>query len=289
MSIDEYAEYEKGNGTPVFKVGDVWWRAVRPFFYRPLLPFQEIERSNSNVFPSHSFGYQHAVLDVALANSYLNLFVFDDIQNYSFDKLKSDRKNNIRRAGKRLTVCTIDEPAYFVDNAYDVYRIFYKRTHYGWKNERLNQRQFEEWTINLFMNKKAVVHGIYNVDKLEAINISYLVEDILIDAAFFSTDIGLKLRSSDLVRHVIREAAANMKDVRYILEGPLSGQRGLDNSKQERGCKLLAVPAYLSMNSIFLRSIKLMSRPAFEKLTGYDENSIVPWIGKSPDKYHHAL
>ena len=42
MSADEFAAVELALGGKVVKSGDVWWRQVRPFFYRPLLPYREL-------------------------------------------------------------------------------------------------------------------------------------------------------------------------------------------------------------------------------------------------------
>jgi len=45
------------------------------------------------------------------------------------------------------------------------------------------------------------------------------VADVIFDAVFFSTTEALKAGSSEATWHVIRENAAEMRNVRYIYEG----------------------------------------------------------------------
>jgi hypothetical protein len=268
MSIDEYAEYERGNGTPIVKAGDVWWRAVRPLFFRPLLPFQEVDRESSNSIPLFALGNQHAVANTEQANSYLNVIVFDDVYDYALESLKHKKRNKILKALNCLTVRVIDEQSMFCEMAISIYKAFYERTHYYWKRERLSNQGFEKWAMNVFKNRKVVVHGVFYDKKMVAINISYLVEDILIDAAFFSTSDGLAYGSSEATWHVIRDGAAKTTGVRYIYEGPVLGIKGVDESKLIRGCKIVSLPAYLSMNRFILQGIKLLSNESYQKMIG---------------------
>lgn len=275
MSIDEYAMYEKGQGEKLVRVDGVWWREVRPFFYRPLFPFQRFAPGKvKSPLPSFLFGYQYPVIEGAPANSHLNLMVFDDIHNYSLGTLKHKQRNEIKRGLKHFSIKRIVEYDEFVDRGYKAYVSFFQRTNYTWKKDRVYRNAFIKWANHLFRFPKIVIHGAYRGDELSAVNLSYLVEEVIIDAAFFSTTEGLKMGSSDATWHVIRENAAATSDARYIYEGSLSGNKGLDDSKILRGCSILCKLAYCSVYAIFLFLLKTVFKKAHARLRGMDEQQV---------------
>jgi hypothetical protein len=276
MSIDEYADYEGSSGTRLVKVDGVWWRAVRPFFYRPLFPFQRLAPEKVKPpFMSRLFGYQYPVIEGrGPANSYLNIIVFDDIHDYSLDTLKKEKRYKIKKALKNLSVRRIDDYDEFIEGGYPVYQAFFHRTKYKWKNDRIYRQAYMNWAKNVFRFPQIVIHGAYLQGELSAITISYLVEDVIIDAVFFSTTEALKMGSSEASWHVIREYAAEMRDVRYIYEGPVLGQRGLDDSKIFRGCKICCQPAYFSINPLAQFILETTCKTAYAKLLGMDERQV---------------
>ncbi len=271
MTVDEYAAYEKGNGTPVVKVGDVWWRRVKPFFYRPLFLFQTLDIGKK--VPCGAIGWQHKVADPKCANSCIKVIVFDNIAHYSLECLKRKKRSFVRKALTRLTVDVIKDRSLFCREAYGVYRAFYERTGYRWRKDRLKKSEFDEWGDHLFKHDKVVIHGVYHGEILIAVNISYLVENVLIDAAFFSTNEGLRLGSSDVVWHRIREDASRSEEIQYIFEGTVSGITSLDAAKLIRGGKILFLPSYLHMNNMILKGVKLMKRKWYDKISGITESS----------------
>lgn len=270
MSLEEYAEYEKGNGTPIVKVGDIHWRRVRPFFFRPLFPFQKLHRGENVPPRRRSWVYQHAVHDIKQANSFIKLMVFNQVQDYSINALKSKRRNKIRKAMRNLEVRVVEDQDYFCEMAYKVYLDFYQRTGYSYKKERLTLEGFAKWAENIFKNRKIKVHGVFDRDdQMVAIHLSYLVNKILLNGAFFSTSKALHHGVTDLMDHVIMEEAAIQKNILLIYDGPYHGNPGLDDSKRLRGFDVFSVPAYLSANSIILKIIKSVNRNLHHKLTGY--------------------
>jgi len=275
MSIDEYADYESGNGATLVKVDDVWWRAVRPFFYRPLFPFQRLAPGTVKPpSPSRLLGYQHPVPEGEPSNSFLNAVVFEDIHGYSLDTLKKDKRYNIKKALKHLSVKRIEDYREFVEGGYSVYLAFFDRTRYKWKSDRIHRQAYVKWATNVFRFPQIVTHGVYRDGTLSAVNISYRVEDVIFDAAFFSTTEALRMGSSELTWHVIREQAAAVRDARCIYEGPLLGNKGLDESKLFRGCTIRCQPAFLSMNPLVLFLLKRAGKTAYEKLAGMNEQQI---------------
>jgi len=275
MSIDEYADYEGGNGTKLIKIDQVWWRAVRPFFLRPLFPFQRLARDKANPpFLSCLFGYQHPVIEGEPSNSYINIIVFDQIHDYSLDALKKEKRYKIKKGLQNLTVKRIEDYREFVDEGFRVYMSFFERTRYKWKNDRVRREGYVNWAKNVFRFPQIVIHGAYLNGELSAVNISYLVEDVIIDAAFFSTTEALKKGSSEVTWHAVRESAAQTHDARYIYEGPLSDKRSLDDSKIFRGCKIYCLPAHYSINPAWRFLLKTVSKTALARILGLDEQQV---------------
>ena len=91
MTIDEFAMFQQANGMNVVKIDDIWWAEVRPFFFRPLLPFTEIY-PNSERYPLKSLigGFQHVVPPGIKTNSHMNFLVFDNLQDYSLNMLSKN-------------------------------------------------------------------------------------------------------------------------------------------------------------------------------------------------------
>jgi hypothetical protein len=268
MTIDEYAIFQRANGTKVVKINGVWWVEIRPFFFRPLLPYAAIY-PNSKQYPLKSLigGFQHVVPSGVAANSHLNFFFFDELQGYSFNKLSDKRKNAIRKGLKNFSVKQIDDVAEFINDAYDIYVAFYNRTKYSYQKKRLNRIFFSSWAETLFDNPKILIIGAYHDNKLSAVNISYLVEEVIFYATFFSSTQSLQLQVTDFMIHIIREAAAS-SNAKYIFMGMPSGKRSLDKSKTMRGCKLFKMPAYYKINPIALFVARVFMKNSYNKLIG---------------------
>jgi hypothetical protein len=268
MTIDEYALFQRANGMKVVKINDVWWAEVRPFFFRPLLPFTAIYPKPKQ-YPLKSLigGYQHVIPSGVAANSHINFFFFDELQDYSLNKLSDKRRNEIRKGLNNFSVKKIDKVTEFINDAYDIYVSFYYRTKYSYQKKRLNRIFFSSWAATLFEHPKILIIGAYHDNKLSAVNISYLVEEVIFYATFFSSTQSLKLQVTDFIIHIIREAAASSK-AKYIFMGMPSGKRSLDKSKTMRGCKLFKMPAYYKINPIALFVARVFMKNSYNKLIG---------------------
>jgi hypothetical protein len=268
MTIDEYALFQRANGMKVVKINDVWWAEVRPFFFRPLLPFTAIYPKPKQ-YPLKSLigGYQHVIPSGVAANSHINFFFFDELQDYSLNKLSDKRRNEIRKGLNNFSVKKIDKVTEFINDAYDIYVSFYYRTKYSYQKKRLNRIYFSSWAETLFDNPKMLIIGAYHDNKLSAVNISYRVEEVIFYATFFSSTQSLKLQVTDFIIHIIREAAASSK-AKYIFMGMPSGKGSLDESKTIRGCKLFKMPAYYKINPIALFVARVFMKNSYNKLIG---------------------
>jgi len=275
MTIDEYANLERGNGTKLSKVDGIWWREVRPFFYRPLFPFVRI-RAGAAKPPPASFcgGFQHLVSSPELSNSYMNFLVFDEVHNYSIDRLTHNYRKHIKKGLKYFVIKPVDNFQELITSGYQVYKSFHARTQYSWKSERTRQNYFTQWAQNLFHCPKLLILGAYSMSELSAISISYLVEDIVIYATFFSTTECLNLRVSEFMLHSIREMASQCYGAKYIFLGSLGSKRSLDDFKISRGCIVIAEPAYFRINPIILFLTKYFRNEDYKKLVGMNQEEL---------------
>jgi hypothetical protein len=272
MTIQEYAAIEMAFGQKIVNLNNVYWRRVRPFFYRPILAFVEYP-PESVAIPRASFlgGAQHVVPRPEIANSSVDFLMFDDLQRYSSDSLDYNRKRQIRLASKHFVVRPIYEIEEFKDKGYKAYLEFYERTHYSYRSERRKESHFFAWADTLFRFPKAIVLGGYSNTDLNAISVSYLVEDVLIYATFFCTTESLRLYVSDLMLHSIREWAAEVQNIRYIFTGMYKAGKGTVDFYLLRGCKIIRKPALYRINRLTLVLLRTLMPKQYERLCGHYE------------------
>ena len=265
MTIDEYAAYEKATGTRVLRVGDIWWVETRPFFFRPLFPFAAVSPELRNYPPvSLLGGVLHPVPLEPEGNSYMHLFLYDAPQQYSLDKLPIKLRQSIKKGQKYFSARRITDFDEFVEEGSRVYHSFYDRTGYFYKKERLDREGFAAWARPLFQHGKVVVMGGYQEGRLAAVDVSYRVEDVIIEDVFFSDTESQGRQVTDFMAHTLREAAAET-DARFIFRGYPSGKQSLDESKVLRGCKILKIPARFRINPLLLFVVRTFMRESYQK------------------------
>jgi len=226
MTMDEYAAFYKDNGARLCQSGNTWWISVGPLFFRPLFPFLKIA-TDRRVYPLSSFwgGVQHLVPDPAQANCAMSFFVYEDLQKYDMSILKHQCRSNVRSGLKRFTARRITDLSEFVRQAHPIYLEFYQRTRYSFKKDRIYRHVFEKWAQTLFKNPKIAIIGAYHDNNLAAVDISYRIENVIVDATFFSGTAYLKLHVREFMMHTLRQAAAMTDATCYYLGAPLQQSR----------------------------------------------------------------
>lgn len=266
MTLDEFAEFQKSAGVKVIKVGDVWWRRVHPFFFRPLFPFAEVPPEPSRYpLPSRFGGVIHLVPAGAKSNSFMNMFVYDQVADYSLDSVGAKQRSIIKKAVSNFTAKRITDLEEFVDGASPLYISFYGRTKYSYHKERVQREKFAAWAKPIFDNDKVVVTGAYRQEKLCAIDISYQVEKVIIDDVFFSDTESQVLKVTDFMVHTLRESATT-SDASILFRGFPTGKQSLDNSKITRGCSIKNMLAFTRINPVALHLAKALRPESYQKL-----------------------
>jgi hypothetical protein len=267
MSVDEYASLEAALGATLVKAGNIWWRKVRPFFYRPLLLHRELAIDHLT-YPRSRWlgGVQHAVPAGVPTNSRIQLLQFDNPREYSPESLNPTSRRHLRRAMKSFAVRPIPDIEEFIASAHGVYLSFFERTRYGYKSERTDPASFAQWARTLYRFPKAQVRGAYRGAELVSVSVSYLVEEVAFTATFFSRSEALAEHVSELMLHEIRERAAASGSVELIFAAAAGMERGLDEFYLRRGARLVDRPAHLEMSPLALFLLKHFKRDGYSKL-----------------------
>jgi len=271
MDVDEYADFERSQGTDVIKVNGVYWRRVRPCFYRPLLAFREYP-SGSVSAPRRSLlgTFQHAVPSGEESNSLLNLMLFEHPAAYTLESLEHSKRKQVKHALRQFAIRRLERMDEFRQKAYPVYLAFYARTHYGYGSERRDPGCFSAWADSLYRFPKIAILGAFRGDELEAVGISQWVEDTLIYSTVFCNDESLKLNVTSVMLHQLRAAAATCSHITQIFVGmyKYQGATGIDGFYFARGCSLVSKPAWARVNPVAKVLLRYFAPGQFRRLYG---------------------
>jgi hypothetical protein len=270
MTVDEFAAVQKLTGTKVIFSGGIPWRKVRPFFFRPLFPFQAIDPHVCRPPRAHWLGCaQHAVAPGVATDSRMWALVFDEPGRYSPQQVGKKIRYQIRSAGQNYSIRPLtDMPSLAAGHA--AYLSFLERTGYSFHDRRRDPAVFARWAGALLSFPQARVLGAYERDRLAAVSVSYLVEDVLCYTTFFAESGALRRFVSDAMLHFVREQAAQSAGIRLVFAGMAGMERGLDRFYLHRGAGLHAIPSRISGNRLALGFLRLMSPQNYRKLVGDD-------------------
>jgi hypothetical protein len=271
MSAEEFADFERIQGQSLIKVNEVFWRRVRPSFYRPLLMFREYpSESVAPPWSSRLGGFQHAVPPQETSNSFLNMLIFGDTQAYSLESLDWNRRKQVKLARKEFVIRPMHDVNEFKQKAYAVYLSFYKRTRYKYKSERRYKDRFSCWADSLFRTAKIVVLGAYRGADLGGVCVTQWVEDTLMYSTVFCDTASLKMHVTSLMLHSVRTAVAGYKQVKQIFAGPYKYEpgKGVDDFYLVRGCKLVAKAASLYINPLATIVLRRCACKEYARLCG---------------------
>jgi len=253
MSVEEYASFERSQGERVVETNGFWWRQVRPFFFRPLLPFHECAPGSMHA-PARTLlgGYQVAVPPDAEANSHLSMLLFRQPQTYSVDGLPRTKRQQVLHAAREFTVRLLDDVGEFKEQGYPVYLSFVERTGYEYRSDRRQKANFNLWAESVLRVPKNMVFGAYRDGQLQGVSISRLVEDTIVYSTMFSSAEALARNVNSLMLHALREAASATPEVRqiFISIASLSGRTSVEEFFFVRGCELVHLPALLWLNPL---------------------------------------
>lgn len=251
IAPEHFAAFQRLMEVNVRQDGGVYWTAVRPLFYRPLWPLEELDHDRLVVPPASRLGgAQFAVRPGTPANSLINHLAFEETGTYSLEQLPRKPRKQVRLAGASLLVRPLTDVGEFIRLAYPVYQSFHDRTMYEVGAKRRHPAYFKHWAESLYAIPGVVILGGYQGEVLRGVSLSFLLGATVNYASFFCDTQALKLYLPDLMLHAIRVAAARDPSITRISVGLFKGQRGLDDFKLLRGAKLIRQPACLVLNPL---------------------------------------
>lgn len=269
MTVDEYAALERQLGAAVRLVDGVWWRRVRPFFYRPLYLFRPLAPALAHTPALARWGgLQYPVRVGSPANSWLHYVMAEPASPYTVENLGKKDARAIRVAQKKITVDRIELAGTLVRPAHEVYLEFHHRTRYKYKAERRNWDKFTAWAAIIHAFPKLLVQGAFVAGQLRAVSISLRVEDTVFFATLFSANEMLKLGGADLMLHTVRQAAANAAGVNRIFATMFKGGDGHDRFYLHRGFQQVSVPAVLRIHPGLALALRCCAPGAWAHLRG---------------------
>ena len=183
--------------------------------------------------------------------------------------LKKGHRKKVKKAlDNRLTVSRITDPNNFAENGFSVYRSFYDRTRYSYRKDRIEKDVFFQWAQLIFCYPEVMVIGIYLGKELISIEISCLVNDVLILKESINSDKALELHASDLAYHFYQENASKQRDIKAIYAGFLLREKNINRFKIERGARVINMPAYLHVHPMLLWLLKIFTKNVYCRLKG---------------------
>jgi len=280
MTIAEYAAYQREMGERVVESGGVYWRRVRPFFYRPLVPWQALDPAL--VKPPRAAvlgGWQCVVNDNHPANSRIAFLVFPEARGYSVDSLDKKRRWEVHTAMKHFEVRAFGH-ADELKSAYEVYLDFQSRTGYEYRADRVRRESFDAWAESVFRHPKVLVLGAFMAGRIEAVSICQVVEDILIYASFFSRGTALAFHVGSLMLHSARAMAAAAGCIRQVFAGLRKSGRAMsvDDFYLQRGFQVVVEPSYCRLHPVAGLFLRVLSPGRLEQILGtiWEDGTDVP-------------
>lgn len=257
MSVDEYAAYQTALGERIVKAGEVYWRRVRPLFYRPLLFFEPVKENRVRLPLLGSLGaVQYVVVDGDRANSAMKLIIREPASEYSIDCLDRSKKRQIRQAEKLFTVRPIGDLECFANKAYQVYLDFYERTHYAYKSDRRDAGRFRAWAQIVFRFPQFLVLGAWLGTELQAVAIAQRISHTIVYSTFFASTAAMRCHVASLVLHHVCRIAADV-GAKRIVTGLVHQEIGLAEFYLQRGFKVVTKPAVIRGNPLALAVLRI--------------------------------
>lgn len=273
IDLETYAEIQRRQDARIFRHGLVYWRQVRPFFFRPLLPYEQVEdleRSGPGRWPC---AFQYVTTNPDHANSSINFLVFDGTRHYALETLGKKRRWQINAAAKHFTIRPIVQARELIEGGHRAYVSFYERTHYEFKRERTQKEHFATWANNMFLSPASFVLGAFGKDGLAAVSVSFWVAQTqtLLYSTLFAETGAQRSGVCELMLHELRVAVARQPGISRILLRPYQGGNSHDQYYLLRGAALCRRPARLHISRGLDLLLKWLVPAQYARLYGLDE------------------
>jgi hypothetical protein len=138
---------------------------------------------------------------------------------------------------------------------------------------------FSRWSHALFQFPETVVLGAF-AGRDMSFEIGCLVEDTFILKTLVNSDKALKLGAPDLLLHSYRISVREQPNIRGIYASMLGQRSGINEFYLVRGARVLALPAFLHMHPALLWLTRRTSKNTYERLLGFERDSLPPYSSR---------
>lgn len=269
MTVAEYTAYERAMGAHILESGGVYWRRVRPLFYRPLLPYEPLDPAVVLPPPSAKWGgYQYVVSDSSHANGSLAFLMFGRVSAYGLESLEKKRRWEVRHALRHFTVRRLGRAAELV-SAHPVFVEFQRRSGYRYRADRVDPVRYAQWAEAVFRHPKVIVMGAIAGDRIEAVAIGHVLGDTFIYGTFFATGAALRRHVASFMLHTIRTLAGAIPGVARVYVGLRKHHAdSIDQFYLQRGCEVVVQPARCQLHPVARWCLKVFRPKLWEQLRG---------------------
>jgi hypothetical protein len=268
MSVSDYADFERGNGSRISLIGGHYWRMAAPGFWKPLVIYSRLDETVAVPLHFRFGGYQLPVDDPGEGNSSINYLLFENPSEYRPDNLERKFRQDIARSLRAFEMRIIEDREEFTRKAYPVYLSFHARSNYSYRGDRRVMSVFAGWAANIYKSGKMSVIGAFRGESLCGIMVVANVEGVVRLISTFSDSTHLKSGVNEFLFHFAREMARATPGISSIFAGAESERAGVNEFKLNRGAVLVKRPARLHLNPVLRFGLMHFSRARYRRLLG---------------------
>lgn len=237
----DYAEQRRQMGRTIHENDGVWWETTAPFYTKPAFEFRIVLPRQAKPRRSKSFlGYSHQVPDRRYANRILEYMILEgeDLRQFSMTRLRSEKRNQIRKGLKLCEVRLIPNLESCLDDVRQVNISQAKRlmeddtfglpfTYYIAHEDQWRSEMLKRFAMRGNQWWGAVHQGV-----LVAYMVTYQVEDVRFIQVMKTHTDHLKLCATDAIYFTVIEQASRDADCQRIINGG-PAREGLNRFKEQ--------------------------------------------------------
>jgi hypothetical protein len=234
LSSEEMARQQAAVEDKVHFYRDVWWKAVKPFFYIPCRPLAQVDHHTSWPDPVRALaGFTHLVPLGSPSNGTYPAIIYENVHDYSLSKLPKPRRLKIRKALTQLNVRKVEHLSDLLNDGYETYVSWQQRN--GWGKNKTEYSTFENWISRAFAQPKQVVLNAYLREKLIAFMLAHVVDNVATTAFVASNSAFHQYCPNDALFQAFLCISRQTPGVSIVDFGPVSNKPSLDTFKLTYG------------------------------------------------------
>lgn len=257
MDSGTYVGQLQSLGERLHEHDGVWWRERRPFFWRPAMELEAVERGRARPNRFRALvGFGHRVRDWRDANQRRTFLLYErsDAAPFTMESLSSNRRNQVRRGFRRCDVRRIEALGPVLEDLREINISARERTGVGRPTDYYRGAAVE-WRRKIekiFALPERDWWGAFVDGRLVAYYHSYVVEDsLIVDTAKAHTQYLDHYPVAGLL-FTVMDDALNRKGVRWINYGGLTlGDEKLTVFKESYGFRKVEIPMWIELTPVF--------------------------------------